>query len=283
MTRAILINGLLPYDSGKTWFTIALARLLMSKNYKVMLYKPIAAHSAWYQFSTLLNSLKHGVLIGEDVIKYIKLLGLNYSFEMINPIDFMSAPLNPNVFSNVRDYLASLGNLFEQLVFVRISDFMKETKHYIIKGKIEKTIPSLKPWLNRLVDKLKPEIRTLKEIFKVIYSKSTIRILEHNLNILLSDSDFVLVESFSDASVPYYDLLEKTSTVITVAPGYFYVLNAKEFKEAVRKSYMKYGDLGLRTNIIIEKVTKLLENSIFPSSSILDLKIEDKILKILEK
>ncbi len=278
----VLVNGLLPYDSGKTWFSIALARGLMFKGFKVSMYKPIAAHSAWYQFLTVINSLKHGILVGEDIIKYISILGLNFSLELINPVDFMTAPLNPKLFSTSKKYLASLEEFFEQIVLARVSTINENTKHYLIAANAEKTVNSLKPWIKKLCNKLKPETLSINKLLKIVYSRNVLETLDYNLEKLSEKSDIIIVESFSNASIPYYRFLEKVNMVLTVTPGYVFSLNVKEFKKAVQKLYRTLGDIGLRTDLIIDTVNKTFEIPVSPSLSPEDLNVEDVVLKTIK-
>lgn len=278
----VLVNGLLPYDSGKTWLSIALARGLMLKGFKVSMYKPIAAHSAWYQFSTVINSLKHGILVGEDTVKYVNILGLNFSLELVNPIDFMTAPPNPKLFPTSKKYLTSLENFFEQIVLARISTINEGTKHYLITANADKTVDSLKPWIKRLCNKLNPETLSITRLLKIVYSRNMLETLDYNLKKLSDFSDIIIVESFSNASTPYYGLLEKVNMVLTVTPGYVFSLNVEEFKKAVRKLYRTLGDIGLRTDLIIDTVGKVFETPIPPSLSLKDLNVEDVVLKIIK-
>lgn len=278
----VLVNGLLPYDSGKTWFSIALAKGLISRGFNVSMYKPIAAHSAWYQFSTVIDSLKHGILVGEDVIKYISILGLNYSLETINPIDFMTSPPNPRLFPNSRSYIASLEEFFRQIVLARISSINKGTKHYLVKINAEKTVNSLKPWIRRLCSKLNPEALDISKLLKIVYSENVLETLNYNLEKLAEKSDIIIIESFSNASIPYYGFLEKVNIVLTVTPGYVFSLDVEEFKKAIQKLYKTFGDLGLRMDLIIDTVGKNFETPIPPTLSPEKLNVKDVVLEIIK-
>lgn len=81
----VLVNGLLTYDSSKTYVAIALAKALVERGFKVSAFKPLAGHFARYQFNAMLYSLKYGVLVGEDVLKHKDLLGLASEIESVNP------------------------------------------------------------------------------------------------------------------------------------------------------------------------------------------------------
>ncbi|HIQ03244.1 MAG TPA: hypothetical protein EYH40_02350 [Desulfurococcales archaeon] len=256
MTYVILVNGLLPYESGKTWTVLGLAKTLQYyRRFKVALYKPIAGHSAWYQFKTILNSLKYNVLVGEDVVKYREVLGLNYSLELINPVDFLLAPLNPKRFTNIIEYISALDNQFNQIVMIRRSDYEScLTEYFIVRENIDRIVQELKYWINKLAEKFNPESISVKDIISIAYSEKTMKILDYCLKVLCESSDIVIVESFNDAAVPYYNILEKINSVFTVTPGYIFKLNTNNFKKVVKKQYLVYGDVGLRMSNIISKV-----------------------------
>lgn len=285
MSNVILVNGLLTYDSGKTWFTIALAELLRRKGNTVAIYKPIAGHSAWYQFPTVIESLKHGILIGEDVLKYKKLLGLNIDLELVNPIDLLLAPPNPKAYKNIIKYINALEDQFHQVILFRISDYRnKATSHYIIRDNIDKIVPGLSYWIDKLIDKLNPKEILLTDLMRIMFSKKSLEILNRNLNILLENHDIVIVESFNDAAVPYIDVLDDVDVVFTVTPGYVFLLDREEFKSVVKEYYLKYGDMGLRMSNLLGRIRILFDTFISPSTSPVELsyyieKINEIILK----
>lgn len=272
MSSIWLINGLLQYESGKTWFTIALARVLSRHGYRVGVYKPVAGHSAWYQFETLRNSIKHGILIGEDVVKYKEYLELEHDYSLLNPVDIISAPPNPARYRVLAEYLAALEVLAEQIVMVRLSDPEKHRHEYLlVEDAIDRIVDGLKSWIKKLVDAFNPKQVSLESLLDKMYSPETDSILVKALNILSKESDILLVESFNDAAIPFYGLLEDIERVFTITPGYFYELNAEEFKKVVRKNHLLYGDPGIKMSEILPTVNIVFRSSLPIANSPLEL------------
>ncbi|HDI02231.1 MAG TPA: ATPase, partial [Ignisphaera sp.] len=118
--RVVLIIGLLVHDSGKTWFSISLARYALEKGYRVAIYKPVAGHSAWFQYHTLARSRELGVLVGQDVSLYLEHLGISVNdIAIVNPIDILIAPISVEEYAKTGDfesYIADLENQMKQAV-----------------------------------------------------------------------------------------------------------------------------------------------------------------------
>jgi len=282
MPAIVLVNGLIPHDAGKTWFTISLAKSLMNRGFNVSIYKPVAGHSAWYQFQTVLNSLKYGILIGEDVIKYKEILGLNLDFELINPLDMLLAPPDPKIYNNAAEYIEALEDQFKQIVLFRISNYKdKINNHYVVIDNVDNVVFGLKKWINELARKLKAKSIDLSELIKLMYSRKTLEVLDSNLNLMLNKHDVIIVESFNDAAIPYYNLLEKIDVVFTVAPGYVYVVETLSFKSMVKKYYLKYGDLGLKMSNIMSKVKVISSKYLVPVRSPLEQPIDLDLINVI--
>jgi len=252
----VLVNGLLTYDSGKTYVAIALAKALVERGFKVSAFKPLAGHSAWYQFNTVLCSLKYGVLVGEDVLKYKDLLGLGSDIELVNPVDFLLAPLDPNCFEKVEDYLNALCNQFEQLIMARISDCRSgATMYYVVEDNASRAVPGLRPWVKRLVEKFKPKPVSAERFFAdILAQRDIIGSLDYAFNALKSRAEVLVVESFNDAAVPFMDFLSDIDVVLTVTPGYLFKLDPEGFKKAVKSSYSKLGERGLTLDLIFNDI-----------------------------
>ncbi len=252
----VLVNGLLPYESGKTWFVISLANALKLKGYKIAIYKPVAGHSAWYQFNTVEYSIKYGLLIGEDVYKYRKFVGINLDFNLINPIDLLLAPPDPVKYNSVSDYIVALNDQFKQVIMFRISlyDYDLEPIHYMIKDNINNVIDGLKPYIEKLINTLKPYETDINTMIRMIFSKKCADTIVRCLKELMNDHDIVLIESFNDAATPSISILDYITHVITVAPGRLYILDRDDFKRKTIEQYYKMGDVGIRMSNIIDRV-----------------------------
>jgi predicted P-loop ATPase/GTPase len=252
----VLVNGLLTYDSGKTYVATALVKALIERGFKVSAFKPLAGHSAWYQFNTVLYSLRCGTLIGEDVLKYKELLSLGPEVELVNPVDLLLAPLDPNCFENVEDYLHALTNQLEQLIMARVSDCRNgAARYYVIEDNASRVVLGLRPWVEKLVERFKPEPITARRFFAdVLASHSMVELLDCAFDVLRSRADVLVVESFNDAAVPYMDLLSDVDVVLTVTPGCLFKLDPEDFKRIVKSSYSKLGERGLALGSIFDEI-----------------------------
>jgi len=252
----VLVNGLLTYDSGKTYVATALVKALIERGFKVSAFKPLAGHSAWYQFNTVLYSLRCGTLIGEDVLKYKELLSLGPEVELVNPVDLLLAPLDPNCFENIEDYLHALTNQLEQLIMARVSDCRNEAaRYYVIEDNASRVVLGLRPWVEKLVERFKPEPITARCFFAdILASHSMVELLDCAFDTLRSRADVLVVESFNDAAVPYMNLLSDVDVVLTVTPGYLFKLDPEDFKRIVKSSYSKLGERGLALGSIFDEI-----------------------------
>jgi predicted P-loop ATPase/GTPase len=252
----VLVNGLLTYDSGKTYVATALVKALIERGFKVSAFKPLAGHSAWYQFNTVLYSLRCGTLIGEDVLKYKELLSLGPEVELVNPVDLLLAPLDPNCFENIEDYLHALTNQLEQLIMARVSDCRNgAARYYVIEDNASRVVLGLRPWVEKLVERFKPEPITARCFFAdILASHSMVELLDCAFDTLRSRADVLVVESFNDAAVPYMDLLSDVDVVLTVTPGYLFKLDPEDFKRIVKSSYSKLGERGLALGSIFDEI-----------------------------
>ncbi len=286
MTRVWLITGLLQYESGKTWLTIAFAKNLIERGYMVRLYKPVAGHSAWYQFKTLVDSIKYRVLVGEDVVKYRDYLGVKQDFELLNPIDILSAPPSPTRYRSIAEYLAALEVLAEQIVMVRLSDPIEGlSKYYIVEGSINKLVEGLREWIYKLKTLFNPSRIGVEDLLDEIYSPSTSTILYKTLKVLAEDSDILLVESFNDAAIPFYELLDLVEKTFMVTPGYVYELDVVGFKKLVKRNYALYGDIGVKMSKIFPYIDTIFESPLPIANSPIELasKIKEIIGELIKK
>lgn len=241
MNMKILVNGLLENDSGKTWTVLTLHNVLRSKGFRVGLYKPISGHSGWRQFNTILKSIERGILVCEDVLKYLEYTKTEYPIELINPIDFLLMPTDFNIFRNISEYLMSLEDQYRQGVLVRISDFEEEsTNHYRIIDNYDKVVTSLKPWLDKLIKIFDPVDIDLKQLFNILSTEYVDKTLDNNLKILDKENDIVLIESFNNASIPYKKIIPYIDKILTVTPGYVIEPTISKAKKLLNEKMEKY-------------------------------------------
>ncbi|RLE70333.1 MAG: ATPase, partial [Thermoprotei archaeon] len=91
----LLVVGYAEYDSGKTSLTLQLIRKLRAGGRRVIAAKPVAGHSAWYQYETVVHSAELGLLVGEDAYRIAVELGMLSRVAVLNPVDLLISPLDP--------------------------------------------------------------------------------------------------------------------------------------------------------------------------------------------
>lgn len=250
------------YDSGKTWFTISLAKKLISKGFKVSIFKPVAGHSAWYQYSTVAESFKRGILLGEDVVKYSKILGVdnNDYFTLINPVDILFAPLDiiEYIGKDMKKMFLDLENHYLQMVLARVSLCSTNiTKHYVFKENTNRIVQSIRNVITSLAVKLNAEETSIENFIKFLQSKEIDEELNVCLHTLLDNNDIVLIESFNNSLLPYVGLArEGIDIIFVIYPGVAIVYRNKvnDIIELIKKNAYIYGDKILTSEEIISRI-----------------------------
>ncbi len=260
MARIVLVTGLLTHDSGKTWFLVELAKFLKSRGLRVAVYKPVAGHSAWHQFDTVVRSMEMGVLIGSDVASYIDELGMERDLvDLVNPVDLLLAPPDPYPFiarNMLREYVEFLESQVGQIVLARFSRCLhRSRKHLVVEQNLERTSPTLRNVLRSLVRKLDAEPVDIDEVLKLLRSSEIARELEICLDIHASRSDVVLVESFNDAVTPSYNLLRRADRLVLVMPSAIAVYSdVDRIAKILELEARVRGDEAARTSRILKNI-----------------------------
>ncbi len=224
----ILVTGLLPHDSGKTTFTLMLSRALRDEGLKVAAMKPIAAHSAWYQPWSLAESMKLGVLVGGDVVKYLR-EGLISNPDIQNPVDILTAPPDPTTFPSASAYLNVVESLQNQVVMARLS--IHGRTYYVVPEVIERLPRTLKTSLKPLLSIMRPSTKVGSKwlITKLMSPEVGTYVLAAAMR-LRDSSDVLIVESFNNALIPVVGLENLVKVVIVVAPGKAMVFNGSKLR-----------------------------------------------------
>lgn len=232
--KTVLVSGLLPYDSGKTWFTMSLFKTLIATGARAVPYKPVAAHNIWYSIATVKHSARLKILVGNDAYAYFKETG--ESPALLNPVALASAPLDPvNYGLDVEKYLEDSSLFLPQLVVARIAYHpSSQIEHFIIQENVEKTVPEAKRVVELLRKKLRPVKISLREISEMLQSSRIDQIVVSALSSLLEKYDVILLESFNDAVLPSMGLMENIDQIIVVAPGRAFLYDANTTKNILR-------------------------------------------------
>lgn len=254
--RVILVVGLLPYESGKTWFTVSLARGLLRRSVRAGVYKPVSAHSAWFQYATVARSRELSMLIGSDVSVYmdLKLIDTN-EVPIVNPVDILTVPHDVEVYLDVSlgGYLHSLEDVAKQVALTRITNCQDGTyEYYVVRENLDIAISTLRSELVALSEALKAKDVSAEHVLSLLKSSWINRNLDGCLSRLCASKDLVIVESFSDSITPYAGLLDRVDAVIAVCPGSALIFDDTDrVRRAVEECVKDYGDIGLRVASII--------------------------------
>ena len=234
----VLVTGLLPYDSGKTFVGRSLLRYFRSLGYRVVGYKPIAAHSAWFQYETVEKSFEQRILVGHDAYLYWEDLNREVRIEEINPIDILTTPTDFH--QNIRLYLSMLENFVSQACIMRIScprsDGSYVTEHYIDLEQLERIIPTLQLKLMELAEKLNPQPKpiTHDQMEKLMNNPKPVMCADKQLKILTMKYDVVIVESFNNAATPTPLSAEIADKVLVIMPGKALVYDGRRYLQTLK-------------------------------------------------
>jgi len=258
--RIVIVSGLLTYDSGKTWLLIGLAKKLRDRGCRTAVSKPVAGHSMWSQFKTYLYSLENKVLVGEDVMKYVTLLGLDKSLiPIINPIDIMLAPPDPAKYMDsgkVDEYLSDLEDQFKQMILARYTDCASgSSRHFIFEENVERLPRTLKRLVERLASVLNAERTKPRNFIESLHNLNLEKSLMLCLESISKGSDVVLVESFNDAITPYPQLLKMASMLLVIMPAAVAVYrDLEKIESVVRDATKRLGEAGFRTSVLMSRL-----------------------------
>ena len=213
----LLVSGLIPHDAGKTMFTLMLSRALRDEGLEVTVMKPVAAHNAWYQPWSLAESMKLGVLVGGDVVKYMR-EGLISNPDMQNPVDILTAPPDPTSLPSASAYLSAAESLQNQVILARLSIYGRT--YYVVPDAVRRLPPTLRTSLKPLLSIMRPSTKVSADwlITKLMSPEVGTHILATAMA-LRDRSDVLIIESFNNALTPVAGLENIVDALIIVAPG----------------------------------------------------------------
>lgn len=237
----ILVNGLLPFDSGKTTFSLFLIRELRNVGISLKPLKPLAAHNAWYSYNTLIRSQELGILAGNDALKYFDETHLD--IREINPFAVLYAPVDLEYFQYNIDYYNSLmNNGFP--VLIRFSCEKDEYFGVNYRGIIPK---SLSQAMDQLFNQFNPHIISLNEIREII--ESSWKAVDICIAKRFNSNEELLIESYNDAAAPT-NLSVYVDIVFAVTPGKAFAIKGEEFRKVV--SFLLRPPWLIRTSELIK-------------------------------
>lgn len=254
----VLIAGLLVYDSGKTWLGVSLIRRLVSYGARVGVFKPVAGHNAWSQYTTVVESFKRGTLVGEDVIEYAGVVG-DMDVELVNPIDMLLAPpdlVNYLSLSNVYSYLEDLENQFKQTILARMSLCSDgSTQHFVFKENLAALPPPLRGELEKLSTRLNAIDSSLSDFIEKLRGRDIECELMECLKRIEVGREITIIESFNNAIAPFKTILSEADLLLVVAPGAVAIYrDVRKAAMAVDEAVKRYGERGFEAVHLLSKV-----------------------------
>lgn len=214
----ILVNGLLPHNSGKTTMALSLIKVFKDLGLDVGFCKPVSGINGWYQFHCIEKSLKLGFLVGEDLIKLHEACDSKNDLRVEGAVVSAVFPPDPEKIDFRIDYYG-----LHNPSIVRILD-----EHYYF--------PST---LNLLSSSVKALVEKMVQTFDAKSHDDFNRLFEKGLDVSRDclkriRNDIVIVESYSNVATPvdYVDY----DYVLTVMPCKAVLIDGNDFRLAVELS-----------------------------------------------
>jgi predicted P-loop ATPase/GTPase len=255
MAAVILVAGLVPFDSGKTWFALGAALAARERGLRVGVFKPVAAHNLWYSPRAVRKSLELKLLVGNDVLLYHE-KGLVEDIGVSNPVAVATAPPDPSAYASVGDYMRDFEDVGRIAVLSRVYAFDERAhSHYVHAENLRKMGARVRRLVEKMGGALGAAPRSFAGLSAYLTSNEVAANLDKCLRELERGRDLVFVESFNDAVAPYGALLESVDAAVIVAPGKAYVyLDARKLREVSRKAFERWGWAGFRTSYVFDSL-----------------------------
>lgn len=245
-----LVVGYLEYDSGKTVLALSLVRLLSGMGRKVLPTKPIAAHSVWHQYQTVVNSRRLGLLVGWDAYRLAEAVGALNAVHVLNPIDLLISPLDP----------ARSGGVAERplnVALMRLTYCSRGPKvnHFICDDTVEAAPKLIAEEIRALAGELKPrpERVNLEEALNIL-EREAARVADECLTLVEEMAEDVVIESFNNAAVPTPRALP-ADYVLAVSPGRVDLYGGERYGETVAALW----SIGRAATLTVNEVTRYLK------------------------
>jgi predicted P-loop ATPase/GTPase len=224
----ILINGILPYESGKTTLALALLKKFYEVGFNALPLKPMAGHNIWYSYHTVSRSMELKLLVGNDALKYLDESGAN--IRLINPFAVLFSPVD-------LEKIAYNISLYENLMYnglpimVRYSNCIENFDyHYVSLESLEIIPDSIRKVVEEMLNKFNVRFTTINSIKEFIDQSPTL--IDQCLPSIFSRFENTLLESYNDAVAPSF-LSLNADYIVLVSPGKAFLFDGKEVRKIV--------------------------------------------------
>ncbi len=240
-------------SSGKTTLLIGLTYLLKEEGIKTCPFKPLSVHNWFIDYSTTLENIKYGTIFCSDIIKLREVSECKQKYELLNPVDFLTTPLDPLWF---------IENNFSSMYYVYINDLLKNT--VIIRTTIPKShslynIAIVNRWLleknmaivdTQIIERILSrsdqviEFLNLNELEKIVNIYAYNSIKDSYQHLIESNYDIILIESFQDVAWPLTDN-DDIDIIIGISPGVIVIYDTNRYKLALNIKKVVYIKLSM--------------------------------------
>ncbi len=220
----VLVVGFLAYDSGKTTVAEALIRECIRRGIDVGVAKPVSSYNAWYQHRYFEESIRLGVLVGEDVMRLHRAARSNDPIEAEGPVVGALAPPDPSRLGWRTSVYADLASsTLHQMVILRITRCTGRmnplTTHAVIHENLERSIEPVQKMTKKMIGVLSGRINeiSLQELEELLENKAP-AIADTCLEQVCEAHENVIIESYNDVAAPTQGSL-RSDVVVAVGPG----------------------------------------------------------------
>lgn len=264
----ILVNGVLPYDSGKTTFALSLIRAFKEVNAQIFPLKPVAGHNAWYSFGTILRSLDLKTLAGNDSIRYYDETG--YNINLINPFAVLFAPIDIEAINYDMTLYNELMNKGYPVILRLTIDCNSGTTKSFILNVLDLVPQGLRDYIIDLSKELSAEKISLNKLKELIDDSPYI--VDNCIKELFKQHENVIIESYNDAVSPSY-MTTDVDYVFTVSPGKAILYSGEEFKKGL--ALIQLPPWLIRTSTLIKYIKPLKTFIVYPNEYIVSHEVLD--------
>ncbi len=215
----ILVNGLLPHDSGKTTMASSLIRVFRNLGYDVGFCKPISGINGWYQFKCIEESLKLGFLVGEDLIKLHKACESGDDLRVEGVVVSVVFPPDPIKVDFRTDYYS-----VHNPAVVRIYE-----DHYYFPSSLKLLSKEVSKVVERMIERFKAEKHDdFNELFEegLRFARKCFKTLRHEVTI---------IESYNNVAKP---VEIECDYVLSVMPCRAVLIDGKDFEMATNLTHL---------------------------------------------
>ncbi|MHA2213388.1 MAG: hypothetical protein ACXAEN_15115 [Candidatus Thorarchaeota archaeon] len=259
MSRRYLIVGMNTHDSGKTEFSIQLAKALKKSNVEFAYFKPQSGHSYWEKHDHTQDCVRAGKLYSNDISRLEKVVNSELPLEVLNPVHslYVPAKLDRPAYSIGSTLgIAGWDSILAMRRISQVQDGVVQSMVLIADELINSG--------NLLISR--EEADTLagnsKRIpvsdLEEVYSYETTLVegaLNSSFEVVEDKFPIVIIESFNNSAWPWLGL-DSVDRVFAVGPGHIFSYEPKKYLKAV--SYMHKGHSPVYS-ITLSEIADLLK------------------------